>query len=615
MILEAEITEQQENLLYDADLPNDASPSGYRWQWRKYDARKALHMQQSLGISDLLARLLSARNISYEDAEQFLEPKLKYLMPNPFDFQDMEQAVDRVIAAINSKEKIAIFGDYDVDGATSSALLANYFDDVGANYQIYIPDRQKEGYGPNATALCKLYDAGAKLAITVDCGCVAFDALAQAKEYGLDVVVIDHHICEAKLPSAVAVVNPNRLDESGEYGYLAAVGVSFLFLVALNSKLREAGYFTGNQNKEPNLMRLLDIVALGTVCDVVPLVGLNRALVKQGLKILASRNNTGICSLIDIAEIDEMPSTYHLGFILGPRINAGGRVGESELGSQLLSTKNTQYANEIAQKLERYNRERQAIEQMVLEQAENQINEQIATNNGEVPEIIFAYEHGWHEGVIGIVAGRIKEKYNRPTAIITINNDENGLAKGKASARSIIGVDLGAAITAARQEGLLLAGGGHAMAAGFSVAEERIGDLHKFLCEYMQAAVVIYGAERSLNIDASIYVQAANEELLEKISQLEPYGQQNSEPRFLLSRVRIIRSNILKDEHVSIMVTDADQASNASIKAIAFRVMGKPLGEILTKQGAVINLVGKLKMNYWQGRSSVQMIIDDAMSL
>lgn len=467
---------QQEDCL----LGVEHSITGRAWMQRPAEYRIIQAIAQQHGLPEIVARVVAGRGIDLERSALFLNPTLRESLPDPSHFKDMDTACARVLEALQKGQKIAVFGDYDVDGATSSALLKRFFSTISTvlaqELIIYIPDRIKEGYGPSAKALLSLRDQGVDLVITVDCGIVSFEPLKAAKEAGLDVIVIDHHQAEPRLPDAVAVVNPNRIDEGEGYGQLAAVGVSFLFVVGLNRLLRESGWYAAQNIDEPKLLDLLDLVALGTICDVVPLVGVNRALVAQGLKVMAGRKNMGIRALGDVAGVNEEPGTYHAGFLIGPRVNAGGRVGRAEVGALILSTNDEHEAKDLAHELHSYNAERQAIEHMVLEQAMAQVAARIGAG-GEAPPVIIASGKGWHSGVIGIVAGRLKEFYQRPTVVIGI--DDDGIGKG--SGRSIYGVDLGAVITAARQTGILSAGGGHAMAAGLTVEEGRIGELEDFM--------------------------------------------------------------------------------------------------------------------------------------
>ena len=573
------------------------SCTGKRWLERSGDSRHALAISQQFQLPEIIGRFLDTRGITADQVEAFLDPKLTSSLPDPAHLLDMDAGVARLIQALQGQEKIAVFGDYDVDGATSSALLARYFKAVGADYQIYIPDRITEGYGPNILALEKLIKDGTKVVITVDCGTTAYEPLAFAKEKALDVVVVDHHVAEAGLPEAIAVINPNRMDEASEHGQLAAVGVTFLLAVALNRGLREAGYFKDWQ--EPDLMQWLDIVALGTVADMVALTGVNRALVVQGLKVMLRRKNAGLSALADVALIDEAPSTYHLGFLLGPRINAGGRVGESYLGAQLLATESAEEAFEIAQKLDAYNTERRVIEDQVLQEALEKAEQQKAGS------VVYVAGEGWHPGVIGIVASRLKERYGLPSCVLTI---EDGKATG--SGRSITGVDLGACVIAARQAGIITDGGGHKMAAGFSLDHDRLDDFNAFLSERISKQIEEEGIVPTINIDGAVSVEGATMELVEVLQKLAPFGTGNAEPRFAFSNVRIAKSDVVGVNHVRCFLTGLD--SKKQLAAIAFNCVDTELGRALLRhKGLPLHIVGRLRENIWQGRSSVQLLIDD----
>ena len=573
------------------------SCTGKRWLERSGDSRHALAISQQFQLPEIIGRFLDARGITADQVEAFLDPKLTSSLPDPAHLLDMDAGVARLIQALQGQEKIAVFGDYDVDGATSSALLARYFKAVGADYQIYIPDRITEGYGPNILALEKLIKDGTKVVITVDCGTTAYESLAFAKEKALDVIVVDHHVAEVGLPKAIAVINPNRMDEASEHGQLAAVGVTFLLAVALNRGLREAGYFKDWQ--EPDLMQWLDIVALGTVADMVALTGVNRALVVQGLKVMLRRKNAGLSALADVALIDEAPSTYHLGFLLGPRINAGGRVGESYLGAQLLATESAEEAFEIAQKLDAYNTERREIENQVLQEALEKAEQQKAGS------VVYIAGEGWHPGVIGIVASRLKERYGLPSCVLTI---EDGKATG--SGRSITGVDLGACVIAARQAGIITDGGGHKMAAGFSLDHDRLDDFNAFLSERISKQIEEEGIVPTINIDGAVSVEGATMELVEVLQKLAPFGTGNAEPRFAFSNVRIAKSDVVGVNHVRCFLTGLD--SKKQLAAIAFNCVDTELGRALLRhKGLPLHIVGRLRENIWQGRSSVQLLIDD----
>ncbi len=573
-----------------------SSESGKKWALRPYSEKDALLLSQRLTLPPIVAQMLAARGFQPDEALQFLNPTLKETLPDPYMLKDMEKAVGRIALAVAEKQKIVIFGDYDVDGATSSALLFRYFSQLGLPVRVYIPDRIDEGYGPNNAAFEMLRQEGTDLVITVDCGTTSFEPLARAAEIGLDVIVIDHHVAEPKLPQAFAIVNPNRLDEpTNPLQSLAAVGMSFLLAVALNRHLRQSGFFEFIQ--EPNLKNLLDLVALGTVCDVMPLRGLNRTFVKQGLKVLAARNNLGLKTLSNITKIDSLPSTYHLGFVLGPRINAGGRVGEAGLGSLLLRTENSIQAEEIALRLDEYNRVRKEIEQEVLNAAFRQAQTQLSS-------IIVVADREWHAGVIGIVAGRLKEKYNRPACVISLSQE--GIGKG--SARSIAGVDLGSMIQAAKQSGILMAGGGHAMAAGFTVEESKIPELQAFL---NQRASQFMSEDNVpvLELDGVLNLNAITPQLVHKIDALAPFGSGNPTPKFALTNLRILKLDIFAGEHIRIM---AGQLDYAKINAIAFRAVNTHMGQaLINHRGFPVHLAGSIKLDTWMGVEKLQFVIDD----
>ena len=583
-----------------AFLSVERSVSGKLWRARLEDERAALALAQQLEISEILARVLAARGITADDADRFLNPALRDALPDPSVLRDMDKAADRLAAAIKSGEKIAVFGDYDVDGATSGALILRFLNAVGSSGTYYIPDRMREGYGPNAPALRSLAEQDVALVVTVDCGISAFDPLDAAAEAGLSVIVVDHHIAEPRLPTATAIVNPNRLDDDSGLGQLAAVGVTFLLLVALNRTLRQAGHYEADC-PEPDLLGLLDLVALGTVCDVVPLTGLNRALTVQGLKVMATRGNIGLAALSDSAGLDEAPTAYHAGYVLGPRVNAGGRVGESSLGIRLLTTSDSDAATAIALHLGELNKERQAIEAEVLDAATAQIEAR-----GETPApIIIAAGAGWHAGVVGIVASRLKERFSRPAIVIAVAE-----GVGKASCRSIAGVDIGAAITAARQAGLLLNGGGHAMAAGFTVAEDQLEALGSFLMERLAPSVAVARQSASLGIDGALTVEGATLELVEELAQVGPFGSGNSEPRMVITASRIVSAKVVGRGHVRCILAGA---TGKRLTAIAFRAAGEELGHmLLSASEGPLHLAGNLRINRWRERDDVQLIIQDA---
>jgi single-stranded-DNA-specific exonuclease len=585
-----------------AVLGVERSLSGRLWRARGGDDRAGLALSQRFGLPEIIGRLLSGRGIGVEEAEGFLAPTLREALPDPSHLKDMDKAVLRLVDAVCGGELIGIFGDYDVDGATSSALLQRFFRAVGAKTTLYIPDRQREGYGPNAAALAKLKARGAGVVITVDCGISAQAALGAAAESGLDVIVVDHHLGDPALPRALAVIDPNRVDEASPHGMLAAVGVTFLLVGGVNRALRQAGWY--RERDEPQLMQWLDLVALGTVCDVVPLTGVNRALVAQGLKIMRRRGNIGLAALGDAAGIGEKLDAYHAGFILGPRVNAGGRVGEADLGARLLATEDPEEARALAAHLHALNAERRTIEAQVLAQAI------AAVERDPGGSLVFAAGENWHPGVIGIVASRLKERYNRPTCVVALSG---GLGRG--SGRSVPGLALGPIVIAAHQAGLLVNGGGHAMAAGFTVEEAKLGGLRDFLETRIAAALGQAAAMPELHIDGALAVAAATPDLAALIERIGPFGAANSEPRFALANLRVVKADIVGTEHVRCVF--ADGAGSARLKAIAFRALNgerdNALGRaLLNAQGTGFHIAGHLRADNWQGREGVQLMIDDA---
>ena len=579
-------------------LDVSSSIAGRQWRARLDDERAAQALQQRLGIPDLLARVMAARGVPVEAGEGYLEPRLKTDLPDPSSLCGMDDAAARLVRAIASGEGIAVFADYDVDGATSAALLLRFFRAVGSDARLYVPDRLAEGYGPNAPALRRLRDEGAAVAVTLDCGIVAFDALREAAEAGLDVIVIDHHLAVPELPVAHAIVNPNRLDDTTPHKQLAAVGVAFLVVVAVNRALRDAGWYS--ERDEPDLLGWLDLIALGTICDVAPLTGLNRALVAQGLKILSRRSNPGIAALADIAGIDEPPGTYHAGFVLGPRVNAGGRVGRADLGARLLSTESAAEARSIAEELDRLNAERRALEAEVQEQAVALAAEQDAAN-----PLVFVAAAGWHAGVIGIVASRLKERFRKPAIVVGIDGDI-----GRGSGRSVPGVDLGAAVTAARQADLLINGGGHPMAAGLTVAVDKVAVLGEFLKERIARSGFDPHASTSLGIDGALALGGASLDMFDQLERAGPYGSGNPAPRFAIADARVVRADVVGTNHVRCILTGGDRRR---LKAIAFGAGESPLGDALTgSDGRKLHLAGELRDNWWQGVRSIEFRIADA---
>ena len=578
----------------------ERSLGGRSWRWR---GGRNQHDGMVAGLGDdILTQILIARGVSRDDLERQREPKLAAFLPDPAIFQDMEVAAERLAQAILTRERVTIYGDYDVDGATSAALLIRLFRMLGHEADYYIPDRLLEGYGPSGEALVKLGEQGSSLVVTVDCGAMAHEALAAARDAGVDVIVVDHHKCSPERPAAVALVNPNRLDEEDDaaaHGHLAAVGVAFLVAIALVRKLREGGYF--ETRKEPDLRALLDLVALGTVADVAALHGLNRAFVSQGLKVMAKRANIGMSALIDASRLTRAPASSDLGFALGPRINAGGRVGESTLGVRLLTTEDAEEAGTIAAQLSQLNEERRAIEAEVQEAGEAQL----AGQANRALRIV--HGNGWHPGVIGIVAGRIKEKTGRPSIVIA-RDAATGIGKG--SGRSIPGVDLGAAIMAAREEGLLEAGGGHAMAAGLTVREDKIEALSDWLEARLERQVAAASAEASLGFDLSLGPRALTVELVETLERGGPYGMGWPGPRLAIGPVHVVKIDRVGTDHVRLVAGSRD---GGSIKAIAFRIADTEFGQALLAlhPGTKLWLAGRAKVDTWANTPRAELHLED----
>ncbi|MET0250855.1 MAG: single-stranded-DNA-specific exonuclease RecJ [Novosphingobium sp.] len=579
------------------------SLSGLTWRWRGGNMAAGPMPGSGDFGGDLVTQLLLARGVAPDDLARHRSPSLRAFLPDPAIFRDMESAADRLAQAVLSGETVTIFGDYDVDGATSAALLIRLLRELGLEARAYIPDRLTEGYGPSGTALVRLAEEGSSLVVTVDCGSMAHEALSAAHRAGLDVIVVDHHQCAAELPTAAAVINPNRLDEAAEaagHGHLAAVGVAFLLAVATVRTLRQRGFFA--ERTEPDLFALLDLVALGTVADVAALHGLNRALVAQGLKVMARRDNIGLAALSDAARLTRAPTCSDLGFALGPRINAGGRVGESGLGVRLLTTEDAGEARAIAAQLSTLNDERRVIETAVQEAAEAQVAGQ---HNRAV--LVLA-GRGWHPGVIGIVAGRIKEKTGKPVLVIALDADG---AIGRGSGRSIGGVDLGAAILAAREAGLLLAGGGHAMAAGLTVAGDRLGALSDWLDQRLGAAVTAAQAAQALLLDLSLAPGGLTTQLVATLDSVGPFGVGWPGPRIVIGPLRLIKADVVGSDHLRMIVSGDD---GGSFKAIAFRAVHSDLGQSLLHgaRGRRFWLAGRAKLDDWGSRPAAELHVEDA---
>ncbi len=565
------------------------------------EAGLAQAVAQRLGLPEVVARVLAGRGVGLDEAQQFLEPTVKALMPDPSTLVDMDAAAAIVADAVLGGTPIAVFGDYDVDGATSSALVARYLAFMGAATRIHIPDRIVEGYGPNGPAIRALKAQGAGLLICVDCGSTAFEAFEEARAVDLPVVVIDHHQVGERLPEIAALVNPNRQDDLSGQGHLAAVGVTFLFLVALNRELRRRGVFTGR--REPDLLALLDLVAVGTICDVVPLKGLNRAFVARGLAVLHRRSNAGLAALCDSARVHGRPTPYHLGFLVGPRINAGGRIGDAALGARLLTTENLEEARAIAETLDRLNTERQAIEAIMLEEGDAQA---LAASADGLPAVLLTGSDQWHPGVVGLVASRLKERYRRPAFAIAYD----GEGRGTGSGRSVPGVDLGRAVRAAVEEGILEKGGGHAMAAGLTVRRTRLPDLSAFFSERLAEDVALATAENELKIDGALTAGGATLDLMRMLEQAGPYGAGHAEPLFAFPSHRIAFADVVGNGHVRLTLSSG---GGDGLKAIAFKAADTALGRlILSKRGQSLHVAGCLSVDTWQGNERVQLRVIDA---
>ena len=577
---------------------NSLSISGKNWLLKKYNQEDLSFLKENFSLDEITCKLLSIRKIKKEEVDSFLNPLIKNFLPNPNDLIDMDKSTKRMVEGIAKKEKIGIFGDYDVDGATSTALLGNYFSKLNLKYEIYIPDRKTEGYGPSIKSFQELIKKKVKIIFTVDCGTLSFEAINYAKENNIDVMVLDHHQSEVRLPNAFSIINPNRLDDKSDLQYLCAAGVVFMFLVSLNRELRNKNWFDLNNLKEPNLINYLDLVSLGTVCDVVPLVGLNRAIVKQGLKVFKFKRNLGLKTLIDICRIESNPSIYHLGYLLGPRINAGGRVGKCSHGANLLLDKDPKNSFKLASELDLYNKERQMLEKDLLNKILNE------TKIFPKDPVLILSGKNWHEGVIGIVAARLKDKFNKPVILISFDGDI-----GKASARSIVGFDIGSIIISATQEKILLKGGGHKMAGGFSIQIENIDRLKDFVFKKFKGINYDLQSEKPLLLDSIIAPSAVNLEFYNKISLLSPFGSGNPEPRFVIEDVKTINGKIVGEKHIKSVLIGKD---GSTIKSIAFNATENDLGSyLLKKNNKSFNIAGKLSLNEWKGQSNVEFIIDD----
>jgi len=590
----------------DAFLGVVASFGGRAWRDR-LDARgRALSAElvRDHGYGDLLARVLAGRGVTSETAVGHLDPSLRRLMPDPDTLTAMPAAAGRLADAIERAETVAIFGDYDVDGATSTALLAEFLQAAGAAAKTHIPDRIFEGYGPNVGAIDMLADGGATLLVTVDCGSTSHDALAHARFRGLDVIVLDHHQVGEALPDVTALVNPNRQDDLSGLGHLAACGVVFMTLVALTRELRRRGFWTG-RGGEPDLLGALDLVALGTVADVVPLKGLNRAFVAKGLIALRSRSRLGLRALMDVARLDGPPTPYHLGYLLGPRINAGGRIGDAGLGARLMLCDDEERATAIAADLDRLNGERQAIERATLAEGEAEAWAALGPDEEAAQTVVVSGE-GWHPGVVGLVAARLKERFRRPAFAIAFGADGTGVGSG----RSILGVDLGAVVREAVADGLLVKGGGHAMAAGVTLKADRLGVFRGFLEDRLKGHVLRARADRSLAVDAALTAAAATPDLVRELERAGPFGSGAPEPVLALADHTVSSADVVGQGHVRLRLRAGD---GASVGAIAFRAADADLGRaLLSARGAKVHAAGVLGVDRWGGSERVSLRLIDA---
>ncbi|MBL4877084.1 MAG: single-stranded-DNA-specific exonuclease RecJ [Cohaesibacteraceae bacterium] len=563
---------------------------------------RAEAINRNFDISDILSRVLAAKDIDPDKANAYLDPSMRDLMPDPSSLTDMDNAVERLSRAINDNEKIAIFGDYDVDGATSSALMHLFLKSCDIQSTIYIPDRIYDGYGPNIKAMDLLIDQGHTLILTLDCGSTSFEALKHTSSRKIDVVVLDHHQVGEELPECCALVNPNRQDDLSGLGYCAAVGVVFMTIVALNRHLRKAGFW--NNRTAPDLLSWLDLVALGTVADVVPLTGLNRAFVHKGLIAIRGRTNPGLAALQTVARLSGPAAAYHLGFLLGPRINAGGRIGDAALGARLLTTTSPEDATRIAAELDVLNQQRQQKEAIMLEEATELAERQII-EQADTPVLIVSGEE-WHPGIVGLLASRLKEKFKRPSIAFSINADNTATGSG----RSIPGIDLGACIRQAVDENILVKGGGHAMAAGMTISVGQIATLRSFLENALHSDVARMNKNPELRIDAPLTASGATEELIQDLEKAGPYGSGQPDPIFVFPSHNLRFVDTVGNGHIRCSLSDG---MGKTIKGIAFRAAEEPLGKLmLGSRMENLHVAGSLSLNYWRGKPEVQLRIVDA---
>ena len=566
-----------------------------RWVIKPANQASIESLCQKKNLNHIFSKILTLKGISESNYDNYIDPKIKNFLPNPFIFKDMEEAIKKIYFHIIDKNKITLYGDYDVDGASACAILSKYLKNLGVDHEIYIPDRIKDGYGPNINAFEKIINNQSKLIIMLDCGTQSFDSIAYANQKEVDTIVIDHHKSIEIIPKAHAVINPNRFDEDGAYGYLCAAGLVFIFLVALNRHLINEKYFTKNNLITPDLLDFLDIVMLGTVCDVVPLIELNRAFVKQGLKIMSKRKNLGLKTLSDMSEISYMPTSKDVGFKIGPKINAGGRIGQSDLGVNLLLSSEPEKAYLISKQLHDLNLKRRDIENKVLLDAIDKADKEKKNN------IIVLHSNDWHEGIIGIIASRIVDLYNKPCIVISTQKD---IAKG--SARSVQGFDIGLAIIKVMQKNLIIKGGGHAMAGGFSIEVKNI-DIFKFEINHLFNKIDTK-LNNDLLIDLALSPQALDDNFIKYIEMLEPFGSSNKEPVLMLNNIEVSKANIVKKSHIKCFFKTIDRY----IDVMSFNSVGKPIGEyLLNAKKSRFDVVCKASLNYWNNRQNLQLILLD----
>ena len=586
-----------------AFLNVECSASARRWKVRLEDQRIAEAISQRHELPEIIGRVLAARGVGIDEAEAFLNPTIRTLMPQPSALQDMEKGAARLAEAITTGEKIGVISDYDVDGVSSAAMLTLFLRAVGSSCAVHIPDRLTEGYGPSLKAVESLKAQGSQVLVTLDCGVMAHDPLLRAAELGLVTIIVDHHQAGEVLPEAYAVINPNRQDDISGLGYLCAAGVTMIFIAAVNKLLRLKGWY-GPERPEPNMLQWLELVSLATVCDVVPLKGLNRAYVTQGLKIMARRENLGLACLADVARLKRKPDTYALGYLLGPRINAAGRIGNAAMALTLLTTQDKGEAAQIAQELERLNRERQEIELAVVDQAMIQADNMLGKERHGSVLVVSA--KGWHPGVVGLAAARLKERFSLPSFVLA-EDREGKLASG--SGRSIPGVDIGTAVRGAFEAGLIVKGGGHAMAAGLTVEKARLGDLRAYLEDKLGPQVAA-GQDRALSIDAALTAGAATLELIELLEQAGPYGSAHPSPIFAFPAHRVLYADRAGGDHIRCTIASAD---GKKLKAVAFRAMGTELGELLLSEKQLpLHIAGRLTIDDWSGARVPCLHIEDA---